>query len=125
MIIELSFLYSLNLLLGFLLFPAACFPIVTIHPRQKGSTTGVRRGNGVVQDQMGSLWITQDDGSLRILPANEEDYLEDLYFRPNQLTNRTIYCRSSVSLYQVEGMVQFGIYSVIDKPKDSTKMTMR
>jgi hypothetical protein len=107
------------------LLPVACFPIVKIHPRQKGSSAGVRRGNGVVQDQEGSLWITQDDGSLRIIPSEARDDFEDLFFRPFQLTNRTVYCRSSVSLFEVGGIVQFGVYSIIDKPKDANDKTMR
>lgn len=99
-------------------------PIVRIHSRPRGSTTGVRLGNGVVQSQGGTLWITQGDGSLRILSISDDNITETQY-RPTPLTNRTMECRSSTSLHEIGGSVQYGVYSVIDRPRSGDQKVVR
>ena len=99
-------------------------PIVRFQSRPRGSTTGVRLGNGVVQSQAGTLWITQADGSLRIL-STSDDGISEKHYQPTLLTNRTMECRSSTSLYEIDDSVQYGVYSVIDMPRSGDQRVVR
>lgn len=99
-------------------------PIVRFQSRPRGSTTGVRLGNAVVQSHGGTLWITQADGSLRILSISDDDITEKRY-QPTLLTNRTMECRSSTSLHEIDNSVQYGVYSVIDMPTIGDRRVVR
>jgi hypothetical protein len=93
------------------------------YPRHQGSMSGVRRGNGVVK--IGDmLWITQGDGSLRILSITDDKISEVALFEPTKMTNRDIECTSSVSLHEINGVVQYGVYSIIDVPTSDNDQTI-
>jgi len=84
---------------------------------------GVRKGNGLVQDSNEtSLWITQKDGSLRIipLPFDSNGNTRDIHFRPHVLTNRRSECVSSVFLHENDGVVEYGVYAIVDRPQSKS-----
>jgi hypothetical protein len=70
------------------------------------------------------LWITQGDGSLRILSITDDDIAEVALFEPTKMTNRDIECQSSVTLYEIDGVVQYGVYSIIDVPTNDNNQTI-
>ena len=77
----------------------------------------VRRGNGVVASQTGdSVWVTIDDGSVRILSIHANLSTTEKLFSPTPVSGRSTECRSSVSLVEPNGIVGYGVYSVIDVP---------
>lgn len=97
---------------------------VTFHARPQRSTTGVRWGNGVVESQDGKLWITQGDGSVRIASITE-NAITEVQYQPTSMTNRTTECRSLMSLYAIDGIVQYAVYAVIDKPTSNDEKVVR
>ena len=99
-------------------------PSVRFHARPRGSTTGVRWGNGVVESQDGKLWITQGDGSVRIASVSGSDITE-VQYHPTSMTNRTTECRSSIALHEIDGIVQYAVYVVIDMPKSDDQTVVR
>ena len=99
-------------------------PRFRFYSRPRGSTAGVNRGNGIVRSQSGTIWITQDDGSLRILTISDDDITE-VQYTPTPFTARTIECRSLPALYEVDGSTRYGVYSVIDKPLNANERIVR
>lgn len=89
---------------------------------------GVRKGNGLVQDSKEtSLWVTQKDGSLRIIPLqfDSNGNQREVRFHPHVLTNRQTECRSSVSLHEEDGTVKYGVYAVVDRPLSQSDTVVR
>jgi hypothetical protein len=105
---------------------ASSNPTTRFFPRPPGSTTGVRRGNGVVRSHE-TLWITQGDGSLRIVSISSDNAITttEVLYQPTQMTNRKTECRSSTSLHEIDGVVQYGVYSVIDMPESDDQNIVR
>ena len=85
-----------------------------------GSTAGVRRGNGVVLGREGTIWITAADGTLTILYDGSE-----AAFQPTALSGRSTECRSSVTLHEVDEIVEYGVYSVVDTPSSDEATIVR
>lgn len=119
--------YSL-LLLG---VQVQSYPSIRWVRRLKGcgsiSDASPRRGNGVVSAPNGqTVWITDDEGALHILDA--DNYTKDeIYFRPPLVANRWTESRSSVSLHvDPNGIAyKYAVYAVIDVANDPNATSSR
>lgn len=85
-----------------------------------GDTKGIHRGNGVVWGRDGTIWITAADGTLAILDDGTE-----AMFQPISLSGRITECRSSVTLHEVDDVVEYGVYSVVDIPESDEDNIVR
>jgi hypothetical protein len=84
---------------------------------------GLRKGTGVVLSaNEESLWVTSENGSLNVLDAANGSLLAS--FQPEIIDGHYTESRSSVSLYQSNESIDFGVYAVVDVPerhfRDST-----
>lgn len=117
---------SFSLLLG---FQVQADPLIRWVRRLKGcgsiSDAGPRRGNGVVSavnDQ--TVWITDDEGALHILDADNHTK-DEIYFKPPLVANRWTESRSSVSLFvEPNGTAtEYAVYAVIDVDPNAPSAT--
>ena len=117
---------TFSLLLG---FQAQADPLIRWVRRLKGcgsiSDAGPRRGNGVVSAVNGkTVWISDDEGALHILDA-ENHTKDEIYFKPPLVANRWIESRSSVSLFVKRNgtATEYAVYAVIDVDHNTPNAT--
>lgn len=63
-----------------------------------------------------SLWVTNEAGSLFVYDLRNPDDSDPIEFKPDDMNDRDTECRSSVSLFETENGVQYGVFAVIDVP---------
>lgn len=119
-------LLSFSLLLG---FQVQADPLIRWVRRLKGcgsiSDASPRRGNGVVSAANGqTVWITDDEGALHILDADNHTK-DEIYFNPPLVANRWTESRSSVSLFvEPNGNApEYAVYAVIDVDPNAPSAT--
>ena len=116
-LLRIAVVLSFFLLLG---FQVQADPLIRWVRRLKGcgsiSDASPRRGNGVVSAANGqTVWITDDEGALHILDADNHTQ-DEIYFKPSLVENRWTESRSSVSLFvEPNGTTtEYAVYAVID-----------